>query len=90
MNSTFSWTGDLGVESKFCKWHNTMLELMGPWVRESDLDQVAADRDTRDGDAQGFAFEDEDDGFRAPVDEPGGDEHPQHALGVNFEDEEDA
>ena len=38
MNSTFSWTGDLGTEAAFWLFHGSLLDLMGQWVRDADLD----------------------------------------------------
>ena len=32
LNSTFSWTGDLGTESHICSWRGSLADLFGDWV----------------------------------------------------------
>ena len=32
LNSTFSWTGDLGTESHICSWKGSLADLFGDWI----------------------------------------------------------
>ena len=36
LNSTFSWTGDLGTESHFCRHRGSMRQLFGDWIVAED------------------------------------------------------
>jgi hypothetical protein len=43
MSCVFSWTGDLGVESRLPTFRGNLLTLFGPWVRDVDGDNVGAE-----------------------------------------------
>ncbi len=61
LNSTLTFTGDLGTESQFCKFHRDARQFYGPWIAAEDEDAGSDggqdDEEELDPMGDGFQFQ---------------------------------
>ena len=61
MNSTFSWTGDLGTESHICSWKGSLTDLFGEWILSGEFEDEPGFQFENVGAAEAGALADEQD-----------------------------